>query len=318
MVTMNRGWTGFNGFNARTLSYAAPKRRSKDEEKNAYIKNDIDIVNEFNSAYNIFCSRFKWSGEGLNNFSLGYIEKVLFYYGFCIGFIDKTYGFMILPATIKRLNYMNDPVEFNVAGNGYNADVRIEECVVIRDNILMVPPVFMMERYAEISADIGRTFENYGYGMKKPLVIATDEKNKLSNEILSTQYLNNKPYLLVDMKKSTFNEGNPPVFHNSTHNANDYNGIMMAKKSLYAEMLGKIGIDSNLLNKNSYRSEMEMDDEKNGTRLVLMQANDCRQKAAKELSELAQQEIKCENMVDIVDEKNVDESDQKGNENGQV
>lgn len=310
----NKGWFGYNGFNARSLSYDFLKVK-RNKEKYAYVKNEVDALNEFNSACNIFCSRFKWSGKPLDNFSLGYIEKVLFFNGFCIGFKDETYGLMILPAAVKTLNYMNDPVEFTVSGNGYNKDVKVEDCVIIRDNILMIPPVLMVDRYAEIAADIGRTFETYAAGMKKPLVIATDEKSKVSNEILAAQYLNNKPFLLVGNNSSKIYKGEEtlPNFFNSSHNSNDLNGIMMAKKSLYAEMLGKVGIDANLLNKNSYRSEMEMSDEKNAARLLIMQANECRTKAAKELSDLAGSEINCENLVDAL--RSVDDSDE-GEENG--
>lgn len=309
-----QGYYGDNYYNGRGLKRSFSRLwKNRQDHKNAEMINAYDKDNELNYILSIYISRFKWIGKPLEIFTPQYIERNLFFNGYLIAFKDKTKGFMILRGTPTGFNVYNEPTAYNVVGTNYQAVVSAEDCVVIRDNPYMYAPIRIVDRYCDLIADTGRSCEVYANAMKKPVTVTGSFRKYLSIKQIFMNTFNNEFFRVIDTKLFA-DTANPSLeYFQSDHNSTDLRGLFMYKKNLFDELLMKLGITSNMMNKGAQLTNDEVDHNNVMARLSLEMNYECREQATKQLSELAGEDIKCENIVDWVQcETNVEkESENK-------
>ena len=127
-------------------------------------------------------SRFKWNN--LPNFiKEEWLERYLFSEGNCLFFEDEEKGFMIAKATASgMLNPYDECVAYTPYGTGYMGQPLIngEECVLIKNNDLMLSTAPTIQLYAYRLAEISRTIDVNISAQKTPVVVLCNDKQRLS------------------------------------------------------------------------------------------------------------------------------------------
>lgn len=144
--------------------------------------NDLTYTDYFYRLMLIARSVFKWNNLP-NGIDEKWIEKYLFSEGKCIFFKDDTKGFMVTKATDSGIVNPYDeptllqPVATNYGGSG-KALENGEECVIIRNNDIMIPTSPTIQLYALRLAELSRTIDINVNAQKTPVVILCSEKQK--------------------------------------------------------------------------------------------------------------------------------------------
>ena len=139
-------------------------------------------------------SVFKWNNLP-NGIDEKWIERFLFTEGDCLFFKDKINGFMVAKCTPNgNLNYYDEPTSLrpygtNYMGTGYE---NFEECVLIRNNDIMLPTSPTIQLYAYRLAETQRTIDVNISAQKTPYVILCSDKQRLSFKRAFTQINDNE------------------------------------------------------------------------------------------------------------------------------
>lgn len=145
-------------------------------------------------------SVFKW-----NNLPKGidekWIERYLFNEGNCMFFNDPTKGFMVCKATVSgNLNYYDEPTLLTPYGTNYMGQPLENniECVLMRNNDIMLPTSPTIQLYAYRLADIQRTIDINTTAQKTPVVVLCSDKQKLSFKRIFNKITDNEPAIFGD------------------------------------------------------------------------------------------------------------------------
>lgn len=144
-------------------------------------------------------SLFKW--EGLpNNMDERWIEKYLFTSGKCIFYKDPTMGFMVAGFGQQGgINCYGDPTSvYPVAENYvYNGPklVNGENCIVVRNNDLMLPTFPTIRHYSYKLTNLDRAIDVNIEAQKTPIIVRCSEKQKLSLKNAINQRRDNEPVI---------------------------------------------------------------------------------------------------------------------------
>lgn len=144
-------------------------------------------------------SLFKW--EGLpNNMDERWIEKYLFTSGKCIFYKDPVMGFMVAGFGQQGgINCYGDPTSvYPVAENYvYNGPELIngDNCVVVRNNDLMLPTFPTVRHYSYKLTNIDRAIDVNIEAQKTPILVRCSEKQKLSLKNAINQRRDNEPVI---------------------------------------------------------------------------------------------------------------------------
>lgn len=296
--------TGSNAYNAVNLKLNYGRQtHSKAREKSEFL-NVLEYKRELNHVRQLFTGRYKWDMDSLN-ISNRYVEEKLFYHQFLCFHNHPLMGWIILPANPLEYNVYGEPTAFNLQGYNYSYDIEYDinstESVLIYDNKSLNIPFIEFSRYAELISDVDRTCEVYANAMKKPLHIVTDFDNKKSAQLLFNSITRNDAFVSYDAKMFPKDANENPILQQFTsdHNANDLKGIYMYKKNVYEEMLSRLGIDCSSMRKAAQLTEDEVNKNESMCKLILSQAQECREEAVKKMNEISGLNIKCEPVADI-------------------
>ena len=162
--------------------------------------NDLTFTDYFLRLELLAKSVYKW--ENLpNKINERWIENFLFDHGKCVFFKDEKRGFMVAECTIDGdLNNYEDPVSVTPCGIDVEANPLIvgKDCVLLRNNDLMLPTRDTLMLFAYRLAHISRTIDVNVNAQKTPVMITTTEKQKLSLKNIYAQWNGNEPVIFGD------------------------------------------------------------------------------------------------------------------------
>lgn len=145
-------------------------------------------------------SAFKW--EGLpNHMDEKWIEAFLFDHGNCVFYEDHLRGFMVAECNHNGdMNNYHEPT--SVCPTGIDVDplplTPGKDCVLIRNNDLMLPTSFTLKLFAYRLADISRTIDINVGAQKTPVLIHTTKNKMLSLKNIFAQWFGNEPVIFGD------------------------------------------------------------------------------------------------------------------------
>lgn len=162
---------------------------------------------------NIALSIFKWKGlENVSdNLTSEIIEEQLFDSGKDAFWKHKTNGFLCLPATNGYdINVYGKPQSYSVfSKNGMiTATVKVDDCVIIKNNNLGMPTAKMLQYYCTKLAEIEMTKQLNLDAHKMPYVFETDSDTELTNKNIFKQIRTCKP---VIFKKKGPSDASTPI-----------------------------------------------------------------------------------------------------------
>lgn len=207
-------------------------------------------------------SVFKW--ENLpNGIDEKWIEKFLFYEGKCMFFKDKNVGLMVSKFSDSgELNYYDEPTFLTpvATNNGSGVlqmdDIRPykngEECVLIRNNDIMIPTKRTIKLFALRLAEIQRTIDINIEAQQTPVLITGSSKQKLTLVNVYKKWKGHKPVIFGDNSLETdkinvLKTDAPIVFDK----------LQIQKHAIWNEVMTFLGIN----NANMDKRERLVDDE---------------------------------------------------------
>lgn len=166
----------------------------------AKVLNDRTYTDYFYRLTLISRALFKWYNLP-NGIDEKWIERYLFSEGKCLFFKDKTKGFMVTKsADFGNLNPYDEPVNVMPFATNYTGD-ELENginCVIIRNNDMMIPTAPTIQLFAYRLAEISRTIDININAQKTPYVILCSDKQKLSMKHVYSQVTGNEPVIYGD------------------------------------------------------------------------------------------------------------------------
>jgi len=276
---------------------------ARQSDRNWLEENELDYTITRYNALKVYMTRFRWEGKAVAHLPPGYIEKMLFQYGRMVYYRDEDLGNVFLPAAPQGLNYFFEPAAFTIIANGFSRTLSTAECCELRDNPTGAAPYIEMDRMSQIIADARRSLQNQITALKKTNVfLCMDEKQKQGAQEIFARWLDNSPSLVISAKMlglDKFDENTiQQVFQPLNKQSNDgsLQATLMAAKTLFNEMVAAQGINTNMLAKSQYRSEMEIEGDTSHVELILRQADYCRQNFCDNVREKFGADIRCVNV----------------------
>lgn len=194
----------------------------------------------------IALNRYEWVNlpKTCNEIAL---EKALFTHG-VVGFThDENLGYIHAPITGNgEFNFYGEPVSYMMtSANGqYTKMVSKDDLVEIRNNIDELPTYDTIIMYAYRIANIERSIDVNVASQKFPVLILTDEKQKLSLQLMYDKYNGNSPAIFADKSFS------PEQFRTLNTNAPYVSDkLYETKLSIWNDCLTFLGVNNVSVNK---------------------------------------------------------------------
>lgn len=171
-------------------------KRTRWESAEINAKTIIDYRNRLTElALNVF----EWVNVP-DTINTEFLEKKLFYEGYCIYFRDDIIGDLTLTGSLGgRLNVYDEPLYRQViSGNGYNKQLSHTNSVIIYNNARHTPTFSTIELFAKRLYEIERAIDVNVKGQKTPVIILCNEKQRLTMQNLFMQYDGNEPFIFGD------------------------------------------------------------------------------------------------------------------------
>lgn len=297
---MRRGYTGSNAIDSLLLKRnIANYITGTKSRRNSHLLNQIDYINELDHVFTLYCSRFKWDLSELN-VSNSYIENSLFFNNYMAFYNSSSYGWIVLPATPIGWNIYGEPVQLILNGfeKTFEVDysVNCEDVILFADNRGNSAPFNYYSRMCGKLSDLGRACEVYANAMKSPTIIPTSFDKKKSALDFIQNINTNDPYILVDEKFFPTTEIGDKLIEqfNMPHTGEGLKAMIMYQKTLYEDMLTRLGIDVIAVRKEAQVTDDEANKNDLLCKVMLSQAYDCRQEAVKRMVEISGKNITCE------------------------
>jgi len=150
----------------------------------------------YNRLKLIAISLFEW--EGLpETCNARHIEESLYNHGRALFFKDSELSFMNSRCTPSgKLNHYDEPVEYTAVSTVYNKQYKRENCVLIRNNYLERPTDYSVMLFASRLTQAERTIDVNINAQKTPILLRTDEKDRLTVKNIYKDYEGNEPVIL--------------------------------------------------------------------------------------------------------------------------
>ena len=249
-------------------------RRSKEnyEFKDALELNNATFNDYLNRFKRIALSMFEWVNLP-SSMDARYLEKCLFYNGQAALLKDKTYGFINtkaaangyvniygLPTKINCFSYSYQSIRTLYTGLNENltpAQMEYQknnECILVMNNEDRLPTAGSLELFAWRLYNADRTCDVNITAQKTPVLIVTDEKQRLTMMQMYNQYNGNQPFIFGDknlltdgIKLEAIRTESPYIVDKIT----DY------KKEIWNEALTFLGINNIARDKKERLTENE-------------------------------------------------------------
>ena len=128
-------------------------------------------------------ARSMYDGKLPNGINYKWVERYLFTEGSCVFFHDKELGYMVAKyADNGRLNPYDEPTFVTPHATGYTGKPLENhvDCVIIRNNDIMLPTSPSLQLFAYRLAEATRTSDVNIRAQKTPVAVLCDDKQKLS------------------------------------------------------------------------------------------------------------------------------------------
>ena len=242
--------------------------------------NDIAFTDYYFRLMLIARALFKW--ENLpNGIDEKWIESYIYCEGKCLFYNDPTIGLMVAKlAEDGTLNYYDEPTKVKPVATNYIYEgkqlINNNNCVIIRNNDLMLPTAPTIRLYAYDLATIKRTIDVNISAQKTPIVVRCSDKQKLSFKQAINQRADNEPVIYADknfdLSQIQILDLKPPVV---------FDKLQIQKHAIWNECMTFLGIN----NANMDKRERVVTDE--------VQANDEQVRASEDVM-LKAREKACE------------------------
>ena len=246
-------------------------------------QNNIAWADTFFFLKNLAVTMFEWKGlpDTVNS---RYLEETLFNYGQAVFFNDKSLGWLALQAAPQGVNVYSDPTSIRPvsAGNFNFPDLPMDSCVHIRNNFDCFPTFMTCYRYTDIVYDIESARNTNINAQKTPVLIITDQKQRVTMENVYKKYIGNVPVIFGN--KDNFDPNSVKVL--KTDAPFVCANLQDLKVTILNEYLTRLGIGKAGEKRERYISDEvnQYDREANASANVMLAA---RELAAKEMSELS-------------------------------
>lgn len=171
----------------------------------------FDYLNRFKK---IALSMFEWENlpEGMNQ---RYLEQCLYYRGQASLLYDEDFGYLNTQCCSNgNLNIYYLPSSLNCYSFGYQKDrklytgvvnydetgerIKTDQCILVMNNWERIPTALTLELFAYRLYEAQRTADVNIMNSKTPILILTDENQKLALQNAYTQYSGNSPVIFAD------------------------------------------------------------------------------------------------------------------------
>lgn len=237
----------------------------KSECRDAMIENVATYDDYFNRLMKIATSLFEWQNLP-NSMNARWLELCLFFKGQAALLYDEEYGFINTEATDGGyINIYHLPTEIECVGNqyhkkrmlysGFNENTpKEEECILVMNNDFGVPTASTIRLFASRLAEAQRTADVNIKAQRTPVLIVTDEKQRLTMKNMYEQYDGNTPAIFGD-KNAITPDALKAIKTDAPFLAEK---IMEYKREIWNEALSFLGI-SNLAEKKERLISSEVD-----------------------------------------------------------
>lgn len=171
--------------------------------------NDLTYDDYLKRLEKIALSIFEWTDlpESMNQ---RWLERCLYYKGMAALLKDKNYGFINTGAVGGGyINIYGIPTKVNCFSNGYSemrdvymgiekGIVQDDKAILVMNNWDRVPTCSTIELFAMRLANIQRTIDLNIHAQKTPVLILTDDKQRLTVKNMYEQYDGNAPAIYGD------------------------------------------------------------------------------------------------------------------------
>lgn len=241
----------------------------------------------------IVLSMFEW--ENLpKSMNQRYLEECLYYKGQASLLKDEKYGFINTQCCSNgNINIYGLPSSLNCFSYGFQADRTLytglpteeaqdKECVLVMNNWQMIPTAWTMELFAYRLYEAERTCDVNIKAQKTPVLVLTNDKQRLALENMYEQYEGNYPAIFAD--KNLLTEMQVKSINTDAKYIADK--IMEYKKEIWNEALTYLGINSLNLEKKERLLTDEINSNNEVINLNLQAMLIPRQEACRQFNEL--------------------------------
>ena len=222
------------------------------------IVNDRTYFDYLERFKKIALSMFEWVNLP-KSMNAMYLEKCLYYLGQATFLKDEKYGYINTRASSNGyINIYGYPTSFNCWSYDYNSNRKLysglndntenkefEECILVQNNWDRVPTANTLELFAYRLYEAEQSAMTNIKAQKTPILILTDEKQRLTMENLYSQYDGNKPVIFGD--KNNLDDNKLKSINTEAPFVADK--IMEYKKEIWNEALTFLGINNIMLEK---------------------------------------------------------------------
>lgn len=172
-----------------------------------------------------------------------FLELTLLRNGTAIFFEDEVLGYLALQTMYGgMLDVYQIPDDRRAyAVNGYNRQLNSSNSVLIFNNFLRTPTLLTLELFARRLYEVERTINVNVKGQKTPVMILSDEKQRLSLKQLYMQYDGNEPFIFGD--KNLYTDG-VKALNTATPFVADR--LTALKNEIWNEALTFLGVETGL------------------------------------------------------------------------
>lgn len=198
---------------------------------------------------------FKWDGlpKGIDE---KWIERYLFSEGHCMFFHDDKLGYMVSRCNLSDgLNFYDEPVSLIPYATGYTEHKPYKnnkECVLIRNNDLMIPTAPTLQLYALRLAEIQRTIDINISAQQTPTLITGSKNQKLTLMQIYKKWQGHEPVIYGDKGLDT-----SPLNVLKTDAPIVFDKLQIQKHAMWNEVMTFLGVN----NANMDKRERLVDDE---------------------------------------------------------
>ena len=212
-----------------------------------------------------------------------YLEMALFSYGHAVFFKDDVIGFLCLPMmSTGRYNIYNVPIERQAfAGNGYHADLTIENSVAVYNNFMRTSSKIDVEMFAKRLYNLDRIIDVNANAQKPPVIVECDENERLTMLNLYKKYEGNEPFIFG--KKGLNKEGLKVLSTGAPYICDKLTDL---KNNIWNECLTYLGIANVTFNKKERLVSDEVARNMGGVIASRFSRLGARQQAAEEINKM--------------------------------
>ena len=159
-------------------------------------KNQKDYVLYFERLMELALSMFEWKNLP-DTVDARFLELSLITTGSALFFKDEVMGYLCLRTTLgDPLDVYQIPTKrMAYAQNGYRYDGDEDNSILIFNNMLHLPDILKLDKYAQILWDLDQTIKVNAHAQKTPVLIVCDESQRVTMQQLYAKYEGNEPFI---------------------------------------------------------------------------------------------------------------------------